>query len=98
MAREAGSRSLLLRLMLPRAGSRFQRSLLRQRAQGKQWSMCGEDLIRDAERAQGSQIWQRVVHPDNALVRIAGGPIAQGTRFHRHHLPAVGREPIGVPP
>ena len=54
MAREEGSRSLLLRLMLPRAGSRFQRSLLRQRAQGKQWSMCGEDLIRDADHTQVS--------------------------------------------
>ena len=55
MAREEGSRSLLLRLMLPRAGSRIQRSLLRQRAQGKQWSMCGEDLIRDADHTQVSE-------------------------------------------
>ena len=54
MAWEEGSRSLLLRLMLPRAGSRFQRSLLRQRAQGKQWSMCGEDPIRDADHTQVS--------------------------------------------
>ena len=54
MAREEGSRSLLRRLMLPRAGSRFQRSLLRQRAQGKQWLMCGEDLIRDADHTQVS--------------------------------------------
>ena len=54
IAPEEGSRSLLLRLMLPRAGSRFQRSLLRQRAQGKQWSMCGEDVIRDADHTQVS--------------------------------------------
>ena len=26
------------------------------------------------------------------------GPIAQGARFHRNHLPSLGREPIGVPP
>ena len=54
MAWEQGSRSLLRRLMSPRAGSRFQRLLLRQRAQGKQWSMCGEDLIRDADHTQVS--------------------------------------------
>ena len=54
MAQKKGSQSLLLRLILPRAGSRFQRSLLRQRAQGKQWSMCGEDLIRDADHTQVS--------------------------------------------
>ena len=52
MAPEDGSRSLLLRLMFPRAGSRFQRSLFRHRAHGKQWSMCGEDRIRDADHTQ----------------------------------------------
>ena len=36
MAREFGSRQLFLRLILPRAGSRFRRSLFRQRARGKQ--------------------------------------------------------------
>ena len=57
-----------------------------------------QDQIEPApERAQGSQIRQRVVHPDNALVRITGGLIAQGARFHRHHLPVPGRQPIGVP-
>ena len=48
------SRSLLLRLILPRAGRRFHRSLFRQRAHGKQWSMCGEDRIRDADHTQAS--------------------------------------------
>ena len=43
-----------------------------------------QDQIEPApERAQGSQIRQRVVHSDNAVVRIAGGPIAQGARFQR---------------
>ena len=58
-----------------------------------------QDQVEPApERAQVSQVRQRVVHSHHALVRIACGPIAQGAGFDRHHFPAVGREPIGVSP
>ena len=46
---DKGSRSLLLRLILPRAGSKFNKSLFRHCAHGKQWSICGEDRTRDAD-------------------------------------------------
>ena len=49
MAPEEGNRSLLLRLILPRAGSRSHSSLFRHRAHGKLWSMYGEDRIGESD-------------------------------------------------
>ena len=86
MALKEGSRSLLLRLILLPAGKRLQRSLFRHRAHGKQWSICGEDRIFDADHTHLS------ASPHPATASPAPAPRGCGSGFR----PTRMRRPLPV--